>query len=114
MANYTDPIKTKDVWYITSDAAPTISCDKYQFVSITALAAAITGVTISGTPVDFQEMTFRIKDNGILRAITFGSQFIAKGVALPTTTAANKLLTTTFQYDTVTTKWGCIASVVEA
>lgn len=112
--NYTDPIKTRDVWYIVSDAAPIVSCDKYQFVSITALAAAITGVTVTGSPVDFQELVFRIKDNGTLRAIAFGSQFIAKGVALPTTTAAGKLLTTSFQYDSVTGKWGCIRSVVEA
>lgn len=116
MANYTDPIKTRDVWSITSSATPTYNVDKYQFISITALAVAITSMTSgkSGSPVDFQELTFRIKDDGTNRAITWGADFIAKGVALPTTTAAGKLLTTTFQYDTVTAKWGCIRSVVEA
>lgn len=114
MANYTDPIKTREVYSITSSATPTVHADKYMFVSITALAAAITGVTVTGNPVDFQELTFRIKDNGTNRAITWGSQFAAKGVALPTTTTANKLLTTRFQYDSVAAKWGCISSVVEA
>lgn len=112
--NYTDPIKTREVYTITSSATPTVHCDKYMFVSITALAAAITGITVTGSPVDFQELTFRIKDDGNIRNITWGSQFIAKGVPLPTATAAGKLLTTRFQYDSVTAKWGCIASVVEA
>ncbi len=76
--NYTDPIKTRDVWPITSSATPSVHCDKYAYVTITALGAAITGVTVTGTPVDFQELKFRIKDDGTNRAITWGSQFAAK------------------------------------
>ena len=37
-----------------------------------------------------------------------------KLVALPTTTVISKVLTVGFIYDTVTSKWGCVASCVEA
>ena len=69
---------------------------------------------MSGTPTNFQKLIFRIKDDGTARAITRGSDFEAKGVALPTTTTISKVLTTGFIYDTVTSKWGCVASVDEA
>lgn len=100
----------------TSSATPTINTDNVSAHSITALAAAITSMTtnLSGTPVNFQELIVRFKDDGTGRAITWGASFEAKGVALPTTTVANKALTVHFLYDTVTSKWGCVASVQEA
>ena len=83
---------------------------------LTALAVAVTSMTtnLSGTPTNFQKLLIRFKDDGTGRAITWGASFEAKGVALPTTTTANKVLTVGFIYDTVTSKWGCVASVVEA
>jgi len=69
---------------------------------------------LSGTPTNFQKLIFRIKDNGTSRSITWGSDFEAKGVALPTATTMSKVLTVGFIYDTVTSKWGCVASVEEA
>lgn len=99
----------------TSSATPTINTDSYDAYSITAQAAAITSFTtnLSGTPVNFQKLIIRIKDDGTGRAITWGASFVAKGVALPTTTVANKLLTVGFLYDTVGAKWGCVASLSE-
>lgn len=110
------PVKPKRVTYIVSAAVPFYSTDTADAVCITSLAVAITNMTTNkiGTPHDFQRLVFRIKDNGTNRAISWGDDFLAKGVALPTTTTANKLLTTTFEYDAVTEKWGCIHSVVEA
>lgn len=107
---------TPRVTTITSSATPTINTDDCDAVTITALAAAITSMTtnLSGTPTNFQKLIFRIKDNGTARAISWGSSFEAKGVALPTTTTLGKVLTVGFIYDTVTSKWGCVASVVEA
>lgn len=107
---------TKRVTTITSNATPTVNTDNCDVVSITALAAAITSMTtnLSGTPTNFQSLVFRILDDGTGRAITWGASFVAKGVSLPTTTTANKLLTVGFLYNTVTSKWECIASVVEA
>ena len=101
---------------IVSSATPTINTDTYDHVDITALAAAITSMTtnLSGTPVNFQRLIFRIKDNGTARAITWGASFEALGVALPTTTTINKRLTVGFIWDSTTSKWGCVAALVEA
>lgn len=99
-----------------SSATPTINSDNVDAHSITALAVAITSMTtnLSGTPTNFQKLIIRIKDNGTARAITWGASFEAKGVALPTTTVISKVLTVGFIYDTVTSKWGCVASAQEA
>ena len=100
----------------TSSATPTINTDNVDAHSITALAAAVTSMTtnLSGTPTNFQKLIVRFKDDGTGRGITWGASFEAKGVALPTTTTANKVLTVGFLYDTVTSKWGCVASANEA
>ena len=106
---------TSRVGSVASAAAPTINTDSYDAYSITALAAAITSFTtnLSGTPTNFQKLLIRIKDDGAARAITWGASFEAKGVALPTTTVISKILTVGFIYDTVTSKWGCVASAQE-
>lgn len=107
---------TPRITTITSSATPTINTDDCDAVTITALAAAITSMTsnLSGTPTNFQRLTIRIKDDGTARAITWGASFEAKGVALPTTTVISKVLTVGFIYDTVSAKWGCVASAQEA
>jgi hypothetical protein len=107
---------TKRVTTIVSSATPTINTDNCDVVTITALAAAITSMTtnLSGTPTNFQTLVIRILDDGTGRAITWGASFQAMGVALPTTTTASKVLTVGFLYDTVDSKWGCVASADEA
>lgn len=98
-----------------SSATPTINTDNYDAYSITALATAITSMTtnLSGTPTNFQKLIIRVKDNATARAITWGASFEDAGVALPTTTVTSKLLTVGFIYNTVTSKWGCVAVVNE-
>jgi len=98
-----------------SSATPTINTDNVDAHSITALATAITSMTtnLSGTPTNFQKLIIRIKDNGTARAIAWGASFEAKGVDLPTTTTISKVLTVGFIYDTVTSKWGCVAKSEE-
>lgn len=46
----------------------------------------------SGSAIDGIGMVIRIKDNGTARAISYGSQYRAIGVTLPTTTVINKTL----------------------
>jgi len=106
---------TPRITTIVSNANPTINTDNCDAVTITAQAADIASMTtnLSGTPVNFQKLIIRIKDDGTARAITWGAKFVAKGVALPTTTVISKLLTVGFIYDTVATTWGCVASVQE-
>lgn len=95
----------------TSSATPSINVDLYDQYNITALAAAITGVTITGTPADGQKLMVRIKDNATARAITWGSSFLASGsVALPTTTVVSKTHHFGFIYDSVVAKWVILAS----
>lgn len=107
---------TPRITTITSSATPTINTDNCDCVTITALAAAITSMTtnLSGTPTNFDKLVFRIKDDGNVRAITWGASFEPVGVALPTTTVASKRLVVGFIYDTVSAKWGCVASAQEA
>lgn len=97
---------------IASSGTPTVNVDQTDCVTITALAATITSMTsgLSGTPFNFQKLIYRIKDNGTARAITWGASFAAMGVALPTTTVINKVLTVGFIYDSVALVWGCQAS----
>lgn len=120
---YHTPVSTRNTVLTTgrvsseaSSATPTINTDRVDAHSITALATAITSMTtnLSGTPTNFQKLIIRIKDDGTARAIAWGASFEAKGVALPTTTVISKVLTVGFIYDTVTSKWGCVASAQEA
>jgi hypothetical protein len=98
---------------VVSSATPEVNSDIYGALNITALAAAITGVTVTGSPNDLQELIVRITDNGVARAIAWGAQFVAMGVALPATTAPGLTMTNTFVYDASTDLWGLIASVEE-
>jgi hypothetical protein len=96
---------------IASTATPSINLDQFDQYNITALATAITSVTITGTIVDGQKLLVRIKDNGTARAIAWGATFVNSGVGtLPTTTVINKTHFVQFVYDSVLTKWVCLAS----
>lgn len=110
----TKSLRVSRVGSTASSATPSINVDLYDSYSITALAANITSVTITGTPTNFQQLIIRIKDNATARTIAWGSSFEAKGVALPLTTVVSKVLTVKFIYDTVTSKWGCVAYTQEA
>lgn len=107
---------TPRITTIVSNANPTINTDNCDAVTITAQAGDIASMTtnLTGTPNNFDKLIVRIKDNATARAITWGASFEAKGVALPTTTVISKALTVGFIYDTVTAKWGCVASAQEA
>ena len=101
---------TPRVWSAASDATPDIDSDDYDAVTITALAADITDVNMSGTPTNFQKLLFRIKDNGSSRSITWGADFQNGSVELPTETTASKTLMVGVIYDSVDSKWTCEAS----
>lgn len=93
-----------------SSATPSIDADSCDLYSITALAAAITSVTITGTPADGQKLLLRIKDNGTARALAFGSGIVASGAAaLPTTTVAGKTHHIGLTYDAAAAKWVALA-----
>lgn len=93
-------------------ATPTLNTDNYDAAHFTALATAITSMTtnLSGTPVEGDMLRIDFTDNGTARAITWGTSFEASGnVALPTTTVVNVRLDVGFVWNSVTSKWRCIA-----
>ncbi|VTU32358.1 hypothetical protein H4CHR_02995 [Variovorax sp. PBS-H4] len=105
--------KAPGVQSVTSSATvtPTFSND---MVKITAQAAALTLANPTGTAVDGWGMVIRIKDNGTARAITYGTQYRAIGVTLPTTTVVSKTLYLAMIFNTEDTKWDVIAVGQEA
>lgn len=107
---------TPRITTITSSATPTINTDNCDAVTITALATAITSMSsgLSGTPVNFQKLMVRIKDDGTARSIAWGASFASRGVTLPTTTVISKVLTVGLIYNSVTSTWDCVAVAQEA
>jgi hypothetical protein len=92
----------------TSTATPSIDCALYEQYNITALAANITGVTVSNT-FDGCKLLVRITGTAT-RTITWGSSFQSSGVAtLPTTTSGTNTHVVGFLYDAVKSKFVCIA-----
>lgn len=95
----------------TSSATPTINTDNVDFYSLTAQTADITSFTtnLSGTPTEGQKLWIAITGTAA-RAITWGASFEASTVALPTTTVTTNRLDVGFVWNTVTSKWRCMAS----
>lgn len=108
---FTNKRVTKRTGTTASSGTPTINTDSVDFYSITALAAAITSFTtnLTGTPTEAQTLWIAITDNGTARAITWGTSFEASTVALPTTTVISTRLDVGFVWNTVTSKWRCVA-----
>lgn len=98
---------------VTSSATvtPTFSDD---MVKITAQAAALSLANPTGTAIPGLGMVIRIKDNGTARAISYGTQYRAIGITLPTTTVIGKTTYIAMIYNSDDTKWDCIATGAEA
>lgn len=96
---------------VTQAAAPTINTDNTDVAHITGLAQAITSMTtnLSGTPVQGDTLRIDITDNGTARAITWGASFEASTCPLPTTTVISARLDVGFVWNSVTSKWRCVA-----
>lgn len=94
-----------------STVTPTFSND---IVEITAQAAALTLANPTGTAIDALGLVIRIKDNGTARAITYGTQYRAIGITLPTTTVISKTMYLAMVFNNTDTKWDVIAVGQEA
>jgi hypothetical protein len=102
---------TKRTGTTTSSATPTVNTDNVDFYSLTAQAADITSFTtnLSGTPTENQTLWIAITGTAS-RAITWGASFEAGAAALPTTTSGTSRLDVLFVWNTVTSKWRCVAA----
>ena len=98
---------------VTSSATVTPTATN-DVVVITAQAAALILANPTGSPTQGQAMVIRIKDNGTARAITYGSQYRAIGITLPTTTTISKTTYIGMIYNSTDTKWDCIGTATEA
>jgi hypothetical protein len=88
-----------------------INTDNVDEYYITAQAADITSFTtnLSGTPTEGQGLFIAITGTAA-RAITFGASFENGPVALPSTTVTTTRLDIFFKWNSVTSKWRCMAS----
>lgn len=98
----------------TSAATMTVDVDTYDVYSHTAQAEALTIAAPTGTPVDGQRLTIRIKDDGTARALTWNSAFAAVGVTLPTTTVISKKHYISCRWNANASKWDVLAVSAEA
>jgi hypothetical protein len=96
---------TPRVQSVTSAATVTPNASSNDLVDITAQAVALTLASPSGTPVNGQVIEIRIKDNGVVRAITWNAIYRAFGLALPTSTKAGKTIYASCVYNSGATKW---------
>lgn len=76
---------------------------------VTALAENATIAVPTGTPVEGQGLTFRIKDNGTGRTLTWNAIYRVIGVTLPTSTTAGKELYVNCAYNAVAAKWDVLS-----
>lgn len=108
---FTNKRITKRTGTTTSSATPTINTDNVDFYSLTAQTVDITSFTtnLSGTPTENQTLWIAITGTAA-RAITWGTSFEASTVALPTTTVTTNRLDVLFVWNTVSSKWRCVAS----
>jgi len=90
---------------VASAATVTPNADTDDGVKITAQATGLTLANPAGTPEAMQTMVIRIKDNGTARSITYGTQYRAIGITLPTTTVLSKTLYLGMIYNIEDTKW---------
>jgi hypothetical protein len=104
---------TSRVLTLGTGATPAINTDLCDRVTITGLAIAISSMTsgLTGVPVNGDNLTIDITDNGTARSILWGASFEASTVSLPITTIAGQKLTTYFEWNPAASKWRCVGVV---
>jgi hypothetical protein len=102
---------------VGSGTTITPTADTADQFNVTALAQAATIGNPSGTPVDGQKLTIRLKDNGTVRALTWTTSaggYRAIGTTLPTTTTANKVIYVGCVYNVQDNFWDVVAVATQA
>ena len=96
---------------VTQATATTLTpnIDTSTMEILSSLAAALTIAAPTGTPHEGQELTFRFKDDGTARALTWNAIFEDYTGSLPTTTTAGKTVYIGCKYNLINTKWDVVA-----
>jgi hypothetical protein len=85
--------------------------------TVTALAVPATIAIPSGSPIDGQKLSIRIKDDGTARALTWTTSaggFRVIGTTLPTTTTASKVIYVGCIYNSQDSFWDVLAVATQA
>jgi len=106
-------VDTPKLQTVTSSATVT-PVSTNDIVTITAQATGLTLANPTGTFKEGQALMIRIKDDGTARSITFGSNYRAIGVTLPTTTVISKTLYLGIIYNDVDDKWDVLGINLQA
>ena len=102
---------------VANTATITPTADASDQYNVTALGVAATIAIPSGTAVDGQKLTIRIKDNGTARALTWTTSaggYRVVGTTLPTTTVISKTVYVGCIYNSADTFWDVIAVAQQA
>jgi hypothetical protein len=97
---------------VTSGTTITPTAGTADQFNVTDLAQSATIEIPSGTPVDGQQLTIRIKDNGTIRVLiwtTSAGGYRVIGTTLPTTTTANKVIYVGCVYNAQDRFWDVVA-----
>lgn len=89
------------------------AANSYDQFCITAQSTPLAISNPTGTPTDGQKIILRIKDDGTARALTWGADYRAIGVVLPTATTASKVSYIGCIYNTNALKWDVVAAITE-
>lgn len=105
---------TSRVGTVVSSATPTPDADTQDVFTVTAQAAAMVLTNPTGAPTDGQPLLVRVKDDGAARAITYGAQYRAVGITLPTTTVISKTMYLGMVWNAADSKWDVIGYSLQA
>lgn len=103
------PGLTRRVVTAFSSATPSINTDVTDMYGLTAQAANITSVTLTGSPTNGQLLWVYIVGTAA-RTISWGSSFEDGVALLPTTTVTTQRLDVGFVWNAATSKMRCMAS----
>jgi hypothetical protein len=97
---------------IASSATITPPSDTDDLYTVTALAVAASIAAPTGTPIDGQKLTIRIKDNGTARALTWvitSGGYRVIGTTLPSTTTISKVVYIGCVYNSQDVFWDVVS-----
>jgi hypothetical protein len=97
-----------------SSSATVTATSTNDIVTITAQAVGLTLANPTGTFAEGQALIIRIKDDGTARSITYGSDYRAIGVTLPTTTVLSKTTYLGIIFNDTDTKWDVVGVTTQA
>lgn len=100
------PPSTPRVTATASTATLTPNANTTDVAAVTAQAVGLTIAAPTGSPIDGQQLTIRIRDNGTTRALTWNAAYVQFATGqLPVNTVVGKTIYAIFWYNAANTAW---------